>query len=160
VVPHCLPASEVDEEEGDRCHEHGTKHQACGGGTDEDAVIKKGSKTRQGDGQHPIEIGGRSGDDTLLVGEQTEETFASDAINQGENQCQCNAPNEELAHHRLQSRSVVRPDVFARQGFAGVGKPVHNIREEREELHQQGVDRQDDFALCRTGRGEEHGDRH
>ena len=80
MVAYQLPASEVDAEEGYRGHEHGTEHQARSGGTDEDAIVEEGGEACQRDGQYPIEIGGGGSDDTLFVGEQAEECFASDAV--------------------------------------------------------------------------------
>ena len=47
-------------------------------------------------------------------------------------------------------------DVAARQGFARVGKAVHDVREKGEQLHQQRVHGQDDVAVGRAGGGEKH----
>ena len=99
MVAHYPSASEVYTKEGYRSYEHGTEHQARSRGTDEYAIVKEGGKACQRDGKYPIEIGGRGGYDTLLIGDKAEELFAADAVYKGSGQCQCNAPDEELADH-------------------------------------------------------------
>ena len=48
-------------------------------------------------------------------------------------------------------------DVFPAQRFSGVGKSIHEIRKEGEQLHEQGIDGQYHIAVCGSRGGEKDG---
>ena len=70
----------IDKEKAGGGYNHAFQHDAGSSGADADAVEQEGGKAGKRNSQHPIEIGSRRIDDFLFVGEQAEETFASDAI--------------------------------------------------------------------------------
>ena len=57
-------------------------------------------------------------------------------------------------------RRVSFADALACQCLASIGKAVHYVREQGEQLHQQGVYRQDHITVCGSGGGEEGSYRH
>ena len=50
--------------------------------------------------------------------------------------------------------------ILATERFARVGKSIHEVGEQQEELQKKRIDRQNHLSLPRTRRGEEHIDRH
>ena len=58
----------------------------------------------------------------------------------------------------LERFAVVRSVVFAAHSLTGIGKSVHHIGKESEQLEKQRVDRQDDRSLPGASRGEEEVD--
>ena len=59
----------------------------------------------------------------------------------------------------MEGLPVARPVVTAAKCLSGVGEPVAEVREYREELHEQCVDGQNEHPLPRTGcrEREKHG---
>ena len=70
------------------------------------------------------------------------------------------SPAEQSSHDIAQCRLVSLAIVPSGQCFACVGKAIHEVAEEREQLHEQCVDGQCQCPLCRTGRSEVEVDGH
>ena len=93
-------------------------------------------------------------DDGGVGRQQAEEGGAQRPVGNGEDGGDGPADAEQPADHRAQAAQVARPVEPSAEGLAGVGKAVHDVAEEHEQLHQQRVGCQRQGPLRGSGRGE------
>lgn len=55
--------------------------------------------------------------------------------------------NKHSVDHFLECLLIARSIILATQSFGSIGETIHEIREDGEERHQEGIDRQHDGAL-------------
>ena len=147
--------SKKDGEEEYASHRRGQEHGACGGGAYEHAVPHEGSHARHGYGYRPGQILGCGGKHRSVVGEERQECVAPEGVDGGVGRGEDGTPHEQAAHRGVKARAVASAGILAAESLAGIGKAVHDVREEREELHEQGVDGKHNGALRRSCRHEE-----
>lgn len=160
MVSSCMLEPEVQGEEADRSDCHGAEHQSRSRGTDADTVQQEGGEPCQRNSQHPIEVRAGGFDDGGIVGKQPQKSLAAYGIEQGERYGESDTSAEQVAYRLPEFGCVPGADVLACQCLTCVCKTVHDVGEQGEELHQQGIDSQDDIAVGRSPRGEEHRDGH
>ena len=156
MVAQAVEPGPIDKEKAETGDEDGLEHPAGGRRADEEAVEQEGREAHQGDGQRPVMKLSRGRDDFSLVGEQAQKTLPARSIEQREGHSHAQPPDKEAAYRAAEGGHVARAVEASAERLAGIGKAVHHVGEEGEELHEQRVDGQDDVALTRSRGSEKH----
>ena len=95
-----------------------------------------------------------------IIGEQRQKRLAAADVYQRVGRGEPAAPCHEPPYGAHEPVCVGGSLALAAQGLPCEGETVHDIREEREQLHEQGVHGEHPCALTRAGRHEEQVDGH
>ena len=89
-----------------------------------------------------------------VIRKQRHERFAPYCIQAHKKYGQSPTPLEQPAHYGTTESSIGRTYGLANKCLTGIGKSVHEITEDGEQLHEQGIDGQFHATLCRSCRNE------
>ncbi len=83
MIAHNPGKEVIDQEESAGGNQHGIKHQAGSGRTNQDAIPEEGGEAGKRNSQHPIEIGSGLLYDSRIIRQERQKTFSSYSIKQG-----------------------------------------------------------------------------
>ena len=120
---------------------HADEHARSGGGAHKKPVEQKACHADRWNGDGIGKKGFGSSAHRNVVGEECDERRSAQGVGQSKKKGEPRAPKEEGADQAVEAPHAARPDEVTAHRFAGVGKAIHDVAHEGEELEQDGIGR-------------------